>query len=136
MTTTLDLDEKTAARTRRDKDRLPWTLFGVACFVVLALVGVLAARPPVKQIAAQPDVLPSATPTPTDPTITDAYSDGIGMGPTVWRDQAGQIITVMDGVRPYGSEEVWCKLVVGATPVEVHAADGQPAICVWVRDAA
>lgn len=135
-----DLDARSTAPAvapaPRWRKNLPWTVAGVASATAVSLLAVLIARPaPVHAAASAAE--PTATATAADPTISSASSDGWNAdGATVWRDNSGQVLAVMEAISPYNHEEVWCRLDVNGQTIEVHTADGQPAICVWVRDAA
>lgn len=145
MTTTdinCDLDARTssptAAQAPRWRRNLPWAIAAVTSAVAVVLFALLIAQPTPVRATPAADAGPTVTATATapDPTISGESSDGVGSGATVWRDSAGNFLAIMEAVSPYNDEAVWCKLVVNGKAVEVHATDGQPAICVWVRDAA
>lgn len=131
MTATLDIDLSAQPAPRPKpaatwKPYVPWGLLAVA-LVALALSLAPPRTPPA----------PPAEPAPVPETRIDlGQTGGLSDGATVWRDSTGLIVAVMHQVRPYVDEAVACRLVVDGREVIAEAADGLPALCVWVRGAA
>lgn len=104
------------------------TVVVLALVVAFVAVALSVSRPvPV----ATPE--PTPTPSPVEVQVNAVTDGGVGLGPTVWRDQAGTIIAVANVVRPYNFETVACSLTVDGQLVEATGSDGNPAVCVWVR---
>lgn len=110
--------------------RLPWI---IASLLLLGLLSSLLMRMP--RTAPAPVQPPAAY--WINPVIETKASPGaVGRGATVWRDQSGAVVAVMDAVTPLAGEDVWCELTVNGIMVRDEQVGGQPAVCVWVRDAA
>jgi hypothetical protein len=101
-------------------------LFALGGFIAVA-IGLTATRP-----------APESEPAPVHtPQIQIEQSpDGIGLNTTVTRDGRGEIVGVSTVVRSVNYQPVWCRLTVDGRVIEDQAVDGNPAVCVWFRDAA